>query len=386
MGTSSPCAEHGVVQYWRVVWFALREVLMRNRAMFLLLVSSLAVASCGAGESGATTQPEVRTTTSTTTTTSLQTTTILQTTTMRTLITTTTVSSAPTPEAARPSLVVATEEGILLWREGSTEVLVDDVPTRVAFRLDDGTVVYQESRSRYHDEDQVPIMIRDQGAESRVLVGTDGVSPVLWGVGEVEGSPTVIYESWPVPCGRESDPECIGPLVALDLLDGSMRDLGPFSAPGCALGPSGMEGGIVLAYNSGAEIGEVGTFRLLDLEGNQIDNPVCLTAVDCTQPLRMIGAVSPGAERVAYVLDRMKESDELDYEIVDRRYGVVEFDTGNVLLTVELEAQGRLAWLDFSGDDGLVAVGREDGILTYLIGEDGGVEPAMVGGIATFAK
>jgi hypothetical protein len=35
----------------------------------------------------------------------------------------------------------------------------------------------------------------------------------------------------------------------------------------------------------------------------------------------MLGAVSPGAERVAYVLDRMEESDGLEYEVVDRRHG-----------------------------------------------------------------
>ncbi len=359
------------------------------RRLGVLVSGAVLFAACGtAGQGPASTESAVNgsATTAATTTTEPATTT-RTTATAATRTTATTAESPPTAEATGPSLVVATEEGVFLWSDGNTQVLVDGASTRVAFQFGDGAVVYQESRHGYHDEDQAPVMIREEGADSRVVIGTDRTSPVLWGVGEIEGSPVAIYERWPVPCGGgESEPECIGPLMAFDLRDGSERDLGAFSAPGYALGPSGAEGGIALTYNSGAEIGDIGTFRLAEVDGDPIDNPVCLNAVDCSQPLRMIGALSRDAERIAYVLDQMTESDEFEYETVGRSFGIVQRNTGEILLTVELEQPGRLAWLDFNGEDGLVSVSHEDAVLTYLIDADGRVTPINLGGITTFTR
>ena len=97
-------------------------------------------------------------------------------------------------------------------------------------------------------------------------------------------------------------------------------------------------------------------------------------------------ALSRDAERIAYVLDQMTESDEFEYETVGRSFGIVQRNTGEILLTVELEQPGRLAWLDFNGEDGLVSVSHEDAVLTYLIDADGRVAPINLGGITTFTR
>lgn len=286
-------------------------------------------------------------------------------------------TSAPTTsETPRPPLVVANADGVTFWTNGTTEVLVDG-PTRVAFRLGAGTVVYQPVTDA-----NSPVMVLQPGDKPKQLAGTEGVIQRLWGVGEIGGDPVVIYERWPVPCGYESLPECIGPLLALNLEDGSERDLGAFSAPAYALGPAGIEDEIVLVYNSGAEIGEIGGFQLLDLEGNTLENPACRYAVDCDQPIKMLGALSPGGERLAYVLDRMKAGTEVEYEFVDRSYGVVDLGTGEPILSVELNVEGSVAWLDFDGEHGVVSVGHN----VYLVDADGVVDPLNVDGVATFSR
>ena len=206
----------------------------------------------------------------------------------------TTTSMVTTTDTALQRLVVGTADGVMLWSAGIFEPLIESMPCRVAFQFRDGTLVYQESRHRFHDGDAVPVMIARPGGDSEVLVALDGTDPILWGVGEIDGNSVVVYERWPDPCGwDESLPACEGRLLALTLKEGMERDLGAFSAPGYALGPSEVTGGIVLSYNSGAEIGEVGTFRLSDLDGNRLDNPVCISAADCSQPMRMLGALSP---------------------------------------------------------------------------------------------
>lgn len=276
----------------------------------------------------------------------------------------------------RPPLVVANTAGVTYVTNGTAEVLVDG-STRVAFQLGEGILVYEPVMGA-----SSPVMVLGQGGEPEELVGTEGVIPRLWGVGEIDGNPVVIYERWPHPCGYESQPECEGRLLAIDLRDGAERDLGAFSAPGYALGPAAIEGGIILVYNSGAEIGEIGSFWLSDLEGNPLDNPVCLTAVDCDQPSRMLGALGPGGKRLAYVLDRMQLGTEVEYEFVDRSYGVVDLQTGEPVITVELDVEGGVAWLDFDGERGVVSVGNN----VYLVHADGVVDPLNVDGIATFLR
>lgn len=220
-----------------------------------------------------------------------------------------------------------------------------------------------------------------------MLVALDGTDPILWGVGEIDGNSVVVYERWPDPCGwDESLPACEGRLLALTLKEGMERDLGAFSAPGYALGPSEVTGGIVLSYNSGAEIGELGTFRLSDLDGNRLDNPVCISAADCSQPMRMLGALSPEATEMAFVLDRMTPATETEYEIIDRRYGVVDVLTGESTKTVELDATGRVAWLDFNGEHGLVSVSKGETTFAYVISEAGAIDTVSLGGIATFPR
>jgi hypothetical protein len=98
----------------------------------------------------------------------------------------------------------------------------------------------------------------------------------------------------------------------------------------------------------------------------------------------MFGALSPGAATLAYVLDRTEVGTETEYEVVDRTYGIVEYETGRVILSVELDTEGTLAWLDFNGRYGLVSVSQSDGLITYLISEDGTVNTLNLGGTATF--
>jgi len=230
-------------------------------------------------------------------------------------------------------------------------------------------------------------MIVRPGTDPVVLVAADGVEPTLWGVGEIGGDSVVVYERWPDPCGGdESLPTCEGRLLALDLTEDMETDLGAFSAPGYALGPSEVHGGIVLNFNSGAEIGDLGTLLLHDLDGSLLDNPICIDAVDCSQPMWALGALSPGGTELAYVLDRMEPGTETEYELVDRRYGVVDVDTGQAITTVDLDATGEVVWLDFNGEQGLVSVSEDEAIIAYVISEDGGVDPASRGGIATFPE
>jgi hypothetical protein len=297
--------------------------------------------------------------------------------------TTGTVPSSVTAVTEVPPILVSTADGVDLWTGAAQQALVEGTPSRVSFRFADGTLVYQESNNYYIDAS--PVMILRPGADPEMLVEPNGVSPILWGVGEIEGHPVLVYERWPLPCGLDDSlAVCEGRLMALDLLDSTERDLGAFSAPGYALGPSEVENGIVLNYNSGAEIGELGTFWLRDLDGNHIDNPVCARAVECSLPIRMFGALSPGAATLAYVLDRTEVGTETEYEVVDRTYGIVEYETGRVILSVELDTEGTLAWLDFNGRYGLVSVSQSDGLITYLISEDGTVNTLNLGGTATF--
>lgn len=292
-----------------------------------------------------------------------------------------------TTGAAVQQLLVGTTDGVMLWTDGVFEPLVQAMPCRVAFQFADGTVVYQESRYRSHDGDAAPVMVLGPGTDPEVLVAADGVEPTLWGVGEIDDSPVVVYERWPDPCGwDESLPACEGRLLALDLTDNTVTDLGAFSAPGYALGPSEVRSGIVLNYNSGAEIGDVGTFLLHDLDGSFLDNPICIHAVDCSQPMRVLGALSQEGTELAYVLDRMEPTTEFEYELVDRSYGVVDVHTGQEIVAVDLVAIGKLAWLDFNGEQGLVSVSEGETIVAYLISEAGGVDPASRGGIATFPE
>jgi hypothetical protein len=301
---------------------------------------------------------------------------------------TTTVKRAVTHQPSPPPpIVIASAAGITLLADGAPEVLVDVPSVRVAFRLSEGTVVYQREGA-FRDEHPAPVMIVEPGGEPVELVGTDGVRPVLWGVGEVGGSSVALYERWPVPCGgQDSLPECRGPLVALSLDDGSEQELAGFSAPGYGLGPSAIEGGIVLVYNTGAEIGELGSFRLTDLRGNSIGNPACESAVDCSQPMRMLGALAPGGQNLAYVLDRMTPGEDVEYESVDRTYGVVDIETGQQLVSVDLDVGGSVAWLDFNGEQALVSARNDAGDVTpYLVDSDGAVGPLAFDGVATFAR
>ncbi len=287
--------------------------------------------------------------------------------------------------ADRPPLVVAGADGVTLWANGAPEVLVDGPPTRVAYRLATGTVIYQEEGQDDYDR-PAPLMRVEPGGEPTVLVGTEGVRPVLWGTGDIDGNPVAVYERWPVPCEGDDSSPCEGRLLAIDPSNGSEVDLGAFSAPAFALGPSGVAGGIVLVYNSGAEIGDIGSFSLLDIGGTALENPVCKLAVDCDRPMRMLGALSPEGERVAYVLDRMKVGTDVEYDFVDRSFGVVDRATGKELLSIELEGEGEVAWLDFDGEHASISVRHDAEMIAYLVGPDGAVEPLTVSGVATLPR
>jgi hypothetical protein len=166
------------------------------------------------------------------------------------------------------------------------------------------------------------------------------------------------------------------------LRDGAERDLGGLGAPAYTLGPATIEGGLILVHNSGAEFGEIGSFWLSDLEGNPVENPVCLTAIVCDQPSQLLGALGPRGKRLAYVLDRMQPGTESEYEIVDRSYGVVDLQSGVPVIKVELDVQGGVAWLDFDGERGVISMGDS----VYLVHADGTVDPLNVDGIATFPR
>lgn len=141
-----------------------------------------------------------------------------------------------TPTA--PSLVISGPEGVYRWQGGRTAPLVDGAG-RVAFALDDGSVVYQlQSTSPWPDME--PIMLRTADGASRELVGTDGIAPRLWGVGEIDGNPQVVFEPWPVPCPSSEHETCEGPLLSRDLATGTTWDLHAFGAPGYGLGLSGV--------------------------------------------------------------------------------------------------------------------------------------------------